>query len=147
MSKTLQLPHIVFGTRNRVRVIDTEHKEKLYRFIWSLTKEQKCVLYRINGMPDHIHMLVDLHPSVSMADFIREIKSKSSQWVKKSGFFPSFEGCCKEYFAESKGLSEKDRIIEYIKGQETHHNAVSTDDELKQLFAASGLTWYDDDLK
>lgn len=147
MSKTLQLLHIVFGTRNREKTIVPEHKEKLFRFIWTLSKEKRCKLYRINGMADHIHILIDLHPSVSLADFMRDIKSKTSQWMKKSGYFPQFDGWGEEYFAESKSRDDKDKVIEYIKGQEAHHSNTSLEDELRILFAGNGFDWYDDDLK
>jgi len=147
MSKTLLLSHIVFGTKNRERTIPPDQKEKLFRFIWSVLKEHKCVLYRINGMGDHVHMLVDIHPSVAVATLMREVKSKSSQWMKKSGFFPAFDSWGQEYFAESKSVADKDRVINYIKEQETHHRTITADGEFKGLFAVNGFSWFDDDLR
>lgn len=146
MSKTLQLTHIVFGTKNRISSINPDHAEDLYRLIWSMLKEKRCYLLRINGMPDHLHIFVDIHPSVALATLMEEIKSKTSQWMKKSGYFPLFDGWCREYFAESKGILEKDRIIEYIKGQQTHHHARTYADELKQLYTESGHMWFDYEL-
>lgn len=153
MSKTLQLSHIVFGTRGRVKSIAPEHAEELYRLIWSMLNDRRCKLYRINGMPDHVHMLVDIHPEISLATLMEQVKSKSSQWMKKSGFFPLFEGWGREYFAESKGIIEKDKIIEYIKGQQRHHTTTPYIDEMRQLYREmrqlyreNGIEWHDDEL-
>ena len=46
--------------------------EHLYRVIWNMLKERQCYLYRINGVEDHIHMVVDVHSSISKAKLIQE---------------------------------------------------------------------------
>jgi len=43
-------------------------------------------------MPDHIHTFSDLHPSVSMSDYVKKIKVASSIWMKESGYFKHFSG-------------------------------------------------------
>jgi REP element-mobilizing transposase RayT len=44
------------------------------------------VLFCINGIEDHIHILSDLHPSIALADFIKDIKVSSSKWMKESEY-------------------------------------------------------------
>ena len=87
MSTTTNLIHIVFATRKRHRAIDRPHEEDLYRFIWKLLKEEKCRLLRINGMPDHVHMLIDLAPTISLSSMMQKLKRQSSDWMKKCGLF------------------------------------------------------------
>lgn len=82
---------IVFGTKYRRPTIAEAHCEELYRYIWGIIKNNKCKLYRINGIEDHIHIFCDLHPSVALSDFVKDIKVASSIWMKQSGLFPDFE--------------------------------------------------------
>ncbi|MDO5522600.1 MAG: transposase [Bacteroidia bacterium] len=51
-------------------------------------KNRKCVLYQINGTENHIHILSDLHPTVALSNYIKEIKTASNHWMKQSGNFP-----------------------------------------------------------
>ena len=59
MSKVVSLHHIVINTKNRQKTITPEHCEDMYRFITSIIRRNNCVLYRIGGIENHIHMLVD----------------------------------------------------------------------------------------
>ncbi|WP_245605243.1 transposase [Niabella soli] len=61
---------IIFATKNRCKTITEAHCEELYKYIWGIIKNKKCKLYRINGTEDHIHIFSDLHPSISLADYI-----------------------------------------------------------------------------
>jgi REP element-mobilizing transposase RayT len=57
---------IVFGTTNREATIVDEHCEELYKYVWGIVNNNKCKLYRINGIEDHIHIFSDLHPSMAI---------------------------------------------------------------------------------
>lgn len=78
MSYTHLLYHIVFRPKNNAPVIKIEHEEHLYRYIWGFIKQKDCVLYRIGGMPDHIHMFVQLPPTYAVSDFMRDIKTATN---------------------------------------------------------------------
>ena len=76
------LYHIVFRTKYSTEAITIEHEEILYRYLWKSIEEMKGKLYRINGMPDHIHILCDIHPTISISDFLCKLKAKSSSFLK-----------------------------------------------------------------
>ena len=82
------LYHIVFRTKSSEMTINQNHSADLYKYIWGIIKNKKCVLFRINGMEDHIHILSDLHPSIALADYIRDIKVSSAKWMKESARTP-----------------------------------------------------------
>ncbi|MDE6395855.1 MAG: IS200/IS605 family transposase [Muribaculaceae bacterium] len=82
MSKTRLIHHIVFATKHRKPAINKENKRKLYAYIYGIITNHKCFLLRINGIEDHIHILVDLHPTVAVANLVKEIKQYSSHWIK-----------------------------------------------------------------
>ena len=139
MSKVKSLHHIVINTKGRQMTIATEHSEDMYRFITSIIKRNKCVLYRIGGIENHIHMLVDLSPTVTLSHLMWDIKRSSSDWAKQSGLFPDFVGWGKEYAAFSD--SHKDAVIAYIMGQREHHQRVGFEDEYQRIAERNGVKW------
>ena len=90
-------------------------------------------MYRINGMEEHIHILTDLHPSIALADFVRDIKTASSIWLKDSGYFPKFTGWADGYAALTYSHWDKDKLINYITNQQEHHNTETFEEEYRRL--------------
>lgn len=146
MSYTLNLQHIVFGTKFRKPTISMLNCNALYSYIWSMLQKRNCKLYRIGGVEDHVHMLVNVHPSVSIAELMKEIKSYSSQWMKKSSLFPYFEGWGQGYFAHSVDHSSKLRIIHYVMNQVEHHRGEAYVAELERLYRENGGEWHNQEL-
>ena len=133
------LYHIVFRTKRSEKTINQAHAADLYKYIWGIIKNKKCVLFRINGMEDHLHILSDLHPSVALVDYIRDIKVLSSKWMKESGFFSDFKGWGIKYCALTYSYKERNIIINYIKNQQKHHKRESFQDEIKRFFREQGI--------
>ena len=90
-------------------------------------------------MKEHIHILCDLHPTIALADYLRDMKSSSSSWLKESGKFPEFEGWADGYAALTYGWKDKEMIINYIKNQQEHHKTESFEDELRRLLKEHGI--------
>ncbi len=124
---------LVFGTKNRKPTIAKAFDQELYKYIYGIIKNKNCKLYRINGIEDHIHIMSDLHPTVCLSDYVKDIKVASSIWMKESGKFPAFEGWQEGYGAFTYSVREKDVIINYIKNQKEHHKSESFYDEFKRL--------------
>jgi len=75
----------VFAVKHRQSLIAKEHKEELHKYIGGIIKNKNCKPYRINGMDDHIHIFSDMHPSVCLADYVKDIKVSTNFWMKKFG--------------------------------------------------------------
>jgi len=135
------LYHIIFRTKNHKPVITATYKEELYKYIWGIIKNKNCTLYQINGPKDHIHILSDLHPSISLANFVKDIKVATSLWMKESGYFSEFEGWAEGYGAFTYAYRDKDMIIKYIKNQEEHHKKVSFQEEYLQFLKEFGVDY------
>ena len=133
MSYTKLLCHIVIRTKYSRPSIPNEFADDLYRYMWGYVKKKKCVLYRINGMPDHIHLFVQFHPTVAVSDFVRDLKTASHAWLDSSSNFPDFESWGKKYAAISYCERDKVMIVNYIKNQRQHHLQESFNDEFRQL--------------
>ena len=133
------LYHIVFSTKDREPCLEAEERPDLFRDIWGIISKHHCHLYRINGVQDHIHILSGLHPTVALADFIKNIKLGSSSWIKESGKFPRFRHWQDGYGAFTASRSERNALIEYIKNQEEHHRRTSFLEEYRGLLEEAGI--------
>ncbi len=130
---TQLLYHIVFSTKNRERVLTKDNREKLFKYIWGVLKNNKCVLYRINGVEDHLHIITHIHPTVSVSSLIKDIKVSSLTWVKEEKVFSNFDSWQVGYGAFTYSIKEKEVLINYVKNQESHHKTISFRDELIEL--------------
>lgn len=127
------LYHIVFATKNRKPTIEKSQKKRLFGYIFQLLTNKKCHLYRINGVEDHIHILTHIHPTISISALVKDIKVSTSIFLKKELIFKNFDGWQEGYGAFSEAIKSKDRLINYIKNQEKHHEKKSFFDEYKAL--------------
>ncbi len=146
MSKVAAYYHIVFCTKAREMTIPEARKEDMYRFIWKEIVDLKCRLLRIGGIANHVHILIDLHPSVALADLMKKVKGKSSTWMGCTPGFISFKGWASEYFASTVSPETRFNVIEYIKNQEQHHYGVGFEDEIKGMYRIADLPYHELDL-
>lgn len=111
----------VFAVSNRLSLVKPTFKEELHKYITGIITKQGQKLISINGMSDHLHILIGLKPAMALADLVRDIKADSSILVNKNkwvrGKFSWQEG----YGAFSYGHSQLNTIIRYIQNQEMHH--------------------------
>lgn len=75
----------VFAVKGRRNLIRKEWEHELYRYIGGVIRKEGHKLYIINGMPDHIHILVSMDPRYNPSDLLRSIKANSSRWVNQRG--------------------------------------------------------------
>jgi REP element-mobilizing transposase RayT len=133
------LYHTVFCTYRRENTLPTAQHEALYQYVWGIIKNRNCVLYRINGTENHIHILSDLHPSIALSDFVKEIKTASNKWMHENGNFPDFISWAEGYCSLTYSIRDKDMIINYIKKQKEHHKETVFEDEYRQLLEENGI--------
>src|SRR5512145_1506413 len=91
--------HIILRTKNGKNTLSENNLKQLFAYISGIVQNNKCTLDSINGTEDHIHFLSDLHPDVSLANYIKEIKTASSIWIRQNKIFPDFEGWADGYAA------------------------------------------------
>lgn len=123
----------VFAVSGRMSLITKDYKEELYKYITGIVRNKGQKLLQINGMADHLHILIGLRPAMAIAELVRDVKSDSSDWINRKklarGKFAWQEG----YGAFSYGHSQLDMIIRYIQNQERHHQRRSFKDEYLTL--------------
>jgi putative transposase len=119
----------VFAVSGRLSLITQDFKEELHQYITGIVRKNGQKLITINGMADHLHILIGLRPAMALADLVRDVKSDSSEWINKKRFVRGKFAWQEGYGAFSYGHSQLDTIIRYIQNQERHHNRRSFKDE------------------
>jgi putative transposase len=131
--------HVVFGTRNRKPLLTPQLHTELARYITPILKDCGSRLVTEGGMPDHVHLLIDLGRESSVSDLVREIKTKSSKWlVRKCG---SEFGWQSGYGVFSISVSLLPKVEGYIQNQERHHRAKSFQEEYVEMLEAAGVKY------
>ncbi|HYL98978.1 MAG TPA: IS200/IS605 family transposase [Blastocatellia bacterium] len=119
----------VFAVEGRQSLISTDHKDELYKYISGIVRNEKQKLMAINGVSDHIHILIGMDPDIALSNLVKTIKVASSRfmndkrWVK--GRFRWQSG----FGAFSYSRSQVSRVATYIENQERHHQRKSFRDE------------------
>ncbi|NNE28326.1 MAG: IS200/IS605 family transposase [Saprospiraceae bacterium] len=113
--------HIVFAVKGRANVIKEDWQKDLYRYIIGIVDGKKQKVYSINGMPDHLHILVSIKPDKSISDLVRDIKSNSSKWINEKGFVPGRFEWQSGFGAFSVSQGALENVVAYIKNQKEHH--------------------------
>ena len=136
--------HYVFSPKYRRALIKPDFEQELYKYITGIVKKMDQQMIRINGMPDHCHLLIRLRPSLSPSKLIQAVKSNSSSWINKKGFL-------RDNFNWQTGggifsVSHKNipGLINYIDNQKEHHKKVTFQDEYRKLLKHYGIEFKDD---
>ncbi|MBK9735066.1 MAG: IS200/IS605 family transposase [Saprospiraceae bacterium] len=124
---------VVFAVKGRESLIQYSWEEELYKYITGIVKNKEQKLLAINGMPDHIHLLIGMKPSCCLSDVVREVKKSSNEFINEKKFsklkFQWQEG----FGAFSYGHSALDNVIAYINNQKEHHKKQTFKDEYKEI--------------
>lgn len=125
--------HIILATHRRAKTILESHERELYKFLYEFSTDRNIKIWRIGGMPDHIHILCDIPPTIAVAEFIRSLKTESSKFMKINPHFPQWESWSAGYGIFS--IESKNRIsrINYIKNQKEHHRSLDFIEEYKNF--------------
>ncbi|ABQ03985.1 IS200/IS605 family transposase [Flavobacterium johnsoniae] len=120
---------IVFAVKGRQNLISKKWKDEIYKYITGIITNQKQKLIAINGMPDHIHILVGIKPNISLSDLVRDIKSSSSKFINEQKWINGKFEWQNGFGAFSYGHSQLTNVIKYIENQEEHHKTKTFKEE------------------
>jgi putative transposase len=121
--------HVVFAVKGRASLISKSWKEKLYQYITGIITNKNQKLMAINGMPDHLHLLIGLKPDCKLSDLIRDIKANSSKWINEHKWVAGKFECQTGFGAFTVGQSQIQHVVKYILNQEEHHKTKTFRDE------------------
>ncbi|MEO6190508.1 MAG: transposase, partial [Saprospiraceae bacterium] len=119
-------------------------KDDLYKYISGIITNQKQKLFIINGMPDHIHILMNCKPNMNLSDNIRDIKEHSTKFINEKKILKG-----KFYWQEGFGaftVSIKDVaiVLNYIRNQVEHHKKKSFREEYLEFLKENEIEFKDE---
>ena len=133
--------HGVFSTKERCLFLKDDILPELAKVIGGIIRGRDGKLLAMNGMPDHVHLLMSLAPKHAISDIFRDIKSISSDWLHTRG--PAFRTFAWQggYSVFSVSESAVDQVAAYIARQETHHRVMSFEEELAGILERHSLDY------
>ena len=118
--------------------------KELFAYMGGLVKELKGKPIIINGMSDHVHLLILLPPNVSISDAMRFVKANSSRWVKER--FGKKFAWQKGFGAFSVSRSNVEAVSKYIKDQQQHHKGFDFKTEFVSMLEKNNVDYDERDL-
>jgi len=128
--------HIVFSTKDRKTFLkQVNFREEMCRMLAHHVKESKCVRASVGGYEDHVHLLVGLSRTITIAQLVENIKTETSKWAKNANGGTKVFSWQAGYGAYSVSHSLRDVVDNYIRTQAEHHRKETFQDEFRQLCA------------
>jgi len=130
--------HVVWATWDRLPLIEEDIEPRIYAAIAAKCHSLKCVPVAIGGTSDHVHLLVRLPTTVTVADLVKGVKGSSSHLVTHEiapGEFFKWQGA---YGAFTLRKDDVPILEAYVRNQKTHHAEGTVRDEWEQVFIPGG---------
>jgi REP element-mobilizing transposase RayT len=122
--------HVVFSTKEREKLLRKSMQPKLWSYMAGVARNHDFLVLANGGMEDHVHLLLQLPPTLALAKAIALIKANSSRWIGEHGTrFAWQEG----YGAFSVSASNRRVVEKYIGDQEKHHRRMTFEREFLGL--------------
>lgn len=136
--------HLVFAVRGRDNAISPNWKEDLYKYISGIISNHEQKLMIINGMPDHVHLLIGTKPNCNLSGLVRVIKSNSSKWINEKRLVRGKFEWQTGFSAFTVSQSVVPSVVEYIKNQEKHHKKKTFREEYIDFLKANNIDYNTD---
>jgi len=137
--------HCVWATKDRRPFLKADLQARLWPYLAGIARENKIKALAIGGVEDHVHLLLSIPSTLSVAKSIQVLKGNSSKWVhdtfKEQADFEWQEG----YGAFSIGFSGIEDTIKYIQGQAEHHRKKTFREELEVFLKKHGMEYVERD--
>jgi len=137
------LIHTVFATKGREPAFhDMAFRAEVHAYLGGCSKALDCLPVQVGGTADHVHLLTTLARTISVAEFVKEIKRVSTNWIQQegAGLFRQFHWQA-GYGCFSVSESNVGTVTRYIERQEEHHHKITFQEEYRELLRRHGQTW------
>ncbi len=139
---TKLLFQIVFGAKYNVKFLDDSNQKLLFSYMAGICNNKRIIPFAIDGYQDHIHMILDFHPAISISGFVKDVKISTNLFMKEnSGLFRNFSAWQVGYSAFSYSPEAKENLIKYVYGQAEHHRKRTFKEELIELYMELGIEY------
>ncbi|MCD4772066.1 MAG: IS200/IS605 family transposase [Bacteroidales bacterium] len=136
--------HLIFGTKNRLPLINKEFEQRLYSYLAGTFKKYESTAIIINGAADHVHILFVLSKNIALAKLLEEVKKQSSKWIKTIDKNNQKFAWQIGYAAFSVSGSKVDVVKKYIENQKEHHKKKTFREEVEEFLKQYDVIEYDE---
>jgi REP element-mobilizing transposase RayT len=119
----------VFSVKGRQNLIKESFRDELEKVMCGIVANHKCKPYAIYCNPDHTHIFVGMHPTMSPAKLMEQVKSGTSNWLNGKKFIAGKFAWQDGYGAFTYSKSHIDNVVKYILNQPEHHKKHAFRDE------------------
>ena len=133
--------HCVWSTKDRTPFLDSDLRARLWPYLGGIARENKMKAIAVGGVADHVHILISLPGTLSVAKAVQLLKGNSSKWIHET--FPKLVsfGWQEGYGAFSIGISGIEATALYIRNQEGHHRSRTFREEFVMMIRKHGLDY------
>ena len=133
--------HCVWTTKNREACLTSDVRERLWPYLGGIAKQNQVKTLAIGGASDHVHVLVSLPATLSVAKAMQLLKGNSSKWIRET--FPKMRSFAWQegYGAFSVGVSGVEATVAYIRNQAEHHRTRSFREEYAAMLEKHGFAF------
>ncbi len=136
------LVHIIFSTKERRPLLaDAHQRAALHRYLGAVSGQLDCPVICVGGVADHVHILARQARTITVAEWVKELKRVSSQWAKTQDAALRHFQWQAGYGAFSVSQSLSQKVQRYIERQEQHHQTFDFQTELRTLLEAHGVAY------
>ncbi|MDL2278655.1 IS200/IS605 family transposase [Parabacteroides sp. OttesenSCG-928-G07] len=132
---------LVFAVKHREALICESIREIIQKYISGIIANRGCKLSAIYANPDHVHILVCLHPNLSVSSLVRDIKSNVTKYINEKNLTPSHFQWQSGYGVFSYSASHVDAVTKYILNQPEHHKKRNFKAEYIDLLQKFGIDY------
>jgi REP-associated tyrosine transposase len=136
---TSLLVHCVFSTKDRRPLITEQMQPRLWAFLGGIARKNRMKALAVGGIEDHVHILLSLPATITVAKALQLLKGGSSKWMNDQLPRRSF-AWQENYGAFSIGVSQVKDTVRYIKNQKQHHARCGFAEELRMFLRRHGIT-------
>ena len=133
----------IFAVKGRENLLLPAFQDEIYKYIAGIVERKDQKSLAVNGMEDHIHILVGLKPAMRIADLVRDIKNNSSNFINEKGFLKQKFSWQDGYGVFSYSQSNFGFVIDYIKNQKEHHKKKTFQEEYRDFLKKFNIPFED----
>ena len=111
----------------------------MHRYLGAVSARLKCPVIRVGGVADHVHCLARQARTITVAEWVKELKRASSLWATTQGAALSGFQWQAGYAAFSVSQSLSRKVEQYIEQQVEHHRRFDFQAELRKLLEGHGV--------
>ena len=135
------LTHIIFSTKDRLPYLRDEQRHDVFTYMGGIVRELKGSALNVNGVDDHVHILVRLPASFAVARAAEIIKTNSSRWIHERRILHRSFAWQAGYSAFSVSESQSEEVCKYITNQQEHHRKFTFQEELLAFLERSHIQY------